>query len=243
MNKLEKLTLRQKELNSRLEAILEVAKNENRADLNESEIREWDRLKPELDEVTAEIDRLRDIRDFTHDRGSSELDPNRRYVPGGPDGNFGISNSDLSGYSLLRAIRNLANNKPLDGLEGEMSAEMARRSGRPGDGQEANSFSVPLQVLVSAERRDLTVGTPTAGGNTVFDQPGSFIEILRKRLVLAQLGAEIMGGLRGDVPFPRQTAKAVASWKGEVSALDETNPAIGQVNLTPNRVGGYTEVS
>ena len=240
MNKLSNLKIRQKELRERLDAILAITERENRNELTTKEKNEWDFLKSDFDDVCDDIELLRRGKDFGLD--NRDLPVNRRYLPeSGSQG--GVADSDLKGYSLMRAIRQLANNKPLDGLEAEMSQEMASRSGIASGGQEGRAIQVPLAVLAAAERRDLVVGTPTAGGNSVFTDAGSFIEILRDRLVLAKLGATVIGDLKGDVAFPRESAKSTAAWSSEVAAFNESSPTVDQVTLTPNRIGGFCEVS
>ena len=72
---------------------------------------------------------------------------------------------------------------------------------------------VPNEVL----RRDLTVGTATAGGNLVDDVllSGSFIDLLRNRLALAQAGMTTLSGINGNISIPKQDGSSSAYWIGE----------------------------
>jgi len=153
----------------------------------------------------------------------------------------GLSNKEVKRFSFLRALNYLAN--PGDSSArraaefeievGEAAAKQYERS--------SNGIVVPNEVL----RRDLTVGTATAGGNLVDDEllSGSFIDLLRNRLALANAGMTMLTGLQGNISIPRQTSSATAYWVGEGSSPTESQQAIDQVNMTPKTVGAYVDYS
>lgn len=123
------------------------------------------------------------------------------------------------------------------GPAAEYSQEIARRSGRP-----ANGTYLPHAALLS---RGLSVGTATAGGNTVATNllAGSFIDVLRPRAKVLQAGAKVMTGLNGNVAIPRQTGAGAAYWVSEGDEPTESQQAFDQVQMTPRTVGAYTEIS
>jgi HK97 family phage major capsid protein len=94
-------------------------------------------------------------------------------------------------------------------------------------------------------KRDLGAGTGTAGGHTVATDliSGSFIDLLRKRMVVNALGATVFTGLVGNIAIPRQTAGATAYWVGEGSNVTESQQAFDQVTMSPKTVGALTEFS
>lgn len=99
-----------------------------------------------------------------------------------------------------------------------------------------NAFFMPTGVSV---RTSHSVATAGNGGNSVFTQPGSFIELLRNRSVVMQLGATVHSGLQGNVAFPRQTAAGTAYWLAELtggSDVTESNTTLDQVTLSPKTV-------
>lgn len=154
---------------------------------------------------------------------------------------IGLSDTEARSYSFLRAIR--AQASPNDrqaweaaAFEREVSDATATRMGIARDG-----IHVPHDVL----RRDLTVGTGSAAGDLVFTdaRPGSFIELLRNRLALTTLGVQTLTGLTGPVAIPRQTGAATAYWVAEKGTTTESNPTVGQINMTPKTCGAYTEFS
>lgn len=158
----------------------------------------------------------------------------------------GMSQRDLSSYSLTRAIATMATpGSPRAGIEFEISDEIAKRTGKP-----ARGLYVPFEVQRAgarpgAERRDLTVGTATAGGHMVATnlEPGSFIDLLRNRLIVREAGATMLSGLVGSVAIPKQTGAATAYWVAENGAPTESQQTVGQVTMSPKTVGGFTDFS
>lgn len=145
---------------------------------------------------------------------------------------------DTTGYSLCRAIaRASAGN--LDGLEGELSQELARRSGKA-----ASGFYVPQSVLAEKRAMSVTGSSGIYGGKAVPTEVyDSFIEALRPRLMVARMGATILSGLTGNIGIPRHAAASTATWKGENADLDEATQEIEQLLLSPKRIGSYTKLS
>lgn len=154
---------------------------------------------------------------------------------------IGLSDREARSFSFLRAIR--AQASPNDraaweaaSFEREVSDATAARMGIARDG-----IHVPHDVL----RRDLTASSATAAGDLIFTdaRPGSFIELLRNRLALTTLGVQTLTGLTGPVAIPKQTGAATAYWVAEKGTLTESNPTVGQINMTPKTCGAYTEFS
>jgi HK97 family phage major capsid protein/HK97 family phage prohead protease len=163
---------------------------------------------------------------------------NTPYQPGLPGPYSRDEQRDLRNYSITRAIH-MAGQGRLDGLEAEISQELARSMGKAPDG-----FYVPHSALMG-QRSGLSVTNDSGayGGNNVGVQIGGFIDALRPMLAVAQLGATVMSGLSSNVSLPRQSAASTASWKPETGELDEKTPAIDQVELTPKRIGAWTKFS
>ena len=165
-------------------------------------------------------------------------------IPGnyGPGGDLGLSNQERQQFDLLRLIRSVANNRPDEaGFEREVCAEAAKQRGRASRG-----FIVPHDVLRPSGRRDLTVGTDSAGGYLVGTNllAGSFIELLRNKAVVLAAGATVLNGLQGDVAIPKQTGAATAYWVAEnADVTAESAQSFGQVGLAPRTIGAYTDIS
>lgn len=156
---------------------------------------------------------------------------------------LGISDGERRTFSLARAIAGLVEPR-LRGYEHEVSQQLSARTGRKAATN--NSVLIPTDMGLIGQQRDMSAATDYAGGYLVgTTNPGSsFIDLLRPELLISQLGATFMGGLRGDATIPRLAAGATANWlTNEATFIPESNQTIGQLALTPKNVGAYTEFS
>lgn len=158
-----------------------------------------------------------------------------------PTADIGLSAKETRAYSMMRAINALAN--PTDvgaqraaAFERECSDAVCKVMGKASRG-----LFVPQEV----QKRDLVVGTSTAGGHLVATDllTGSFIDILRNAMVIDKMGTRFLTGLVGQVAIPKQTGAATAYWVAENGAPTESSQAFGQVTMTPKTVGAYTDIS
>lgn len=154
---------------------------------------------------------------------------------------IGLTEKETRQFSFVRVINALAN--PADhklveaaAFEFEASRAVAKQLNR-----EPNGAFVPFEVL----RRDLVVGTDSAGGYLVSTDllASNFIEMLRNKMMVRQLGAITLGGLVGDVAIPKQTGGATAYWVAESGAPTESTQTVAQLALAPKTVGAFTDIS
>jgi HK97 family phage major capsid protein len=153
---------------------------------------------------------------------------------------IGLSEREAQNFSFFRAIRAVVDkNWNNAGFELEASRAVAQKLGRM---QDPNKFFVPFEV--QRAKRDVTVATSTAGGFLVATNNVSFIEIMRNRSVVYNMGATRLSGLVGNVTVPKQTAAGTAVWlANEASTVTESQQTFAQMSLSPKTVGGYTEIS
>ena len=158
-----------------------------------------------------------------------------------PTAEIGLTEKEARSFSFMRAINALAN--PGDrkaqaeaAFERECSDAFASKNGRSAQG-----FFVPVEV----QRRDLEVTTTNSstGGKLVATDLVSFIEVLRNKMVVTGLGAQMLSGLVGSIAIPRQTAGATAYWVAESGAPTESQQTIDQVTMNPKTVGAFTDIS
>jgi HK97 family phage major capsid protein len=156
-------------------------------------------------------------------------------------------------YSLCRAILGAASGK-LDGLEGETSAEIAKRVGKKPQG-----FFMPTDMRMGFEtHRNFRVGgrsfhagsverridDTTAGSGAVLTRwDTTWIEYLRARMVLTQLGIRTFNDMHGNFQIPRQNGIGTVSWVAESASVSSTGQTIDQVLFQPKTVGAYTDMS
>ena len=259
---LKEMRAKLKESRAKLISIDGTATTENRA-LTPEEKGQWDTIEAECRDLQDRISRAETVADL------NVVDPTQLRAGGNEDSDdatIGMSAEDVGNFSIVRLLRALAN--PNDraaqsaaGLELEASAEAQRRLGR--DGAETRGATIPADVLRAAitgenrsgygalgvarqrEQRDLLVGTPNLGGNTVATDllGASFIDILRNQLSVMACGARMLTGLNGNIAIPRQTGAATAFWVTEGNAPTESQQALDQVAMTPKTAGGFVDVS
>jgi HK97 family phage major capsid protein len=100
-------------------------------------------------------------------------------------------------------------------------------------------------AVTLSERRDLTVGTATAGGNTV---PTSFVGRLYEHMIetsaIRRTNVTIFTTQSGeDLQVPKTTSHSTAAIVAEAAAISESDPAFGQVTLEAYKYGGLIQVS
>lgn len=158
---------------------------------------------------------------------------------------IGMSEREIQQFSFLRAINALANptnRKAQEAakFEREVSEAIAAKFGRAAQG-----IFIPSDVMRA--RRDLEVGAGggSTGGKLVATDllTGSFIDLLRNRMMTIRMGAQMLTGLIGDVAIPRQTGGATAYWVAESGSPTESAPAFDQVPMSPKTVGAYVDIS
>ena len=158
-----------------------------------------------------------------------------------PTADIGLTRQETKRYSMLRILNALAspgdaNAQRAAQFERECSNEVAKIMGKS-----ARGFFVPHDV----QKRDLTAGVATAGGNTVATEllGSSFIEMLRNAMVIDSMGARVLTGLQNNIAIPKQTGAATAYWVAENAAPAESQQTFGQVTLSPKTVAAFTDIS
>jgi HK97 family phage major capsid protein len=130
------------------------------------------------------------------------------------------------------------------GLEYEVHQELARISPPT---RSPVGFYVPWQAVARAVRFAIRapyqVGTASQGGNLVATNllADSFIDLLRPRTTVLQLGAVSLPGMVGNAAIPSQTAGTTTYWVGESSAPTEAEGTFGQVPASPKTVAALSK--
>lgn len=150
-----------------------------------------------------------------------------------------LPKKDEKRYSILRALQCVLRGKPVDGLEGEASQEIAKVRG-----VEPEGFFVPAQAW-RMQARDMSATDFSKGGAFVDDalRVDQFIDLLRNSTVIDKLGIRRLSGLQGNATIPMQTEAAVAYWGAEAAAVTPSDQGTGTKNLTPKRLSAATVYS
>ena len=125
------------------------------------------------------------------------------------------------------------------GLELEVSSEMERR-GRL-QGRSYAGIAMPWEVFDVPNTRAPVYSTAVQG--TEDYRPGDYINALRDRLILTELGVRTIAGLAGNLELPKANAVARAAWAAETASLAETTPSYTSITATPHKLGAWTEFS
>ncbi|QIG92879.2 phage major capsid protein [Bradyrhizobium sp. 6(2017)] len=215
-----------------MRALADLAETEKR-DLTPAEEKTFGDLKTSIADLDKKIGRAQTLADA------------ERSAPAIMHGRLGDGQYEerARDFSITKAIRGLL---PADlggggvdiGFEREISAEVAKRSGRKFEG-----LAVPDQVFLQ-EQRTLLVGSSAADLVPNPHRADLFIDRLRNSLVAQRLGATYLDGLVGSpIDIPRQTGSSSAQWVAEDGSLTETDASFDDVNLTPKTVGAMTSYS
>lgn len=159
---------------------------------------------------------------------------------------------DKSGrsYSVLKAMSDVAAYGRPQGLEGELSDELQRRTTRKvpsnlwiplGIDSEIRAAMYPRTWRRDGSRRDLTTSTGAGGIYTVPEMP--MIDLLRSKLVLKRAGARFLTDLVGNIALPRQSGTGTVNWIGEGSSATPSAPALDNVPLTPHTAIALENIS
>ena len=162
---------------------------------------------------------------------------------------LGVSEKEAGQYSLMRALNAAATNDwSKAGFERELSIATADALGK-----EARGFFVPHDMLMRAMahhpsasmRRGLEVGAAGKGGELVatdlrIDQ---FIDILRNKTVIAQLGARMLSGLEGDLDLPKKVSGSNFYWLGEKEDVNLSDFDLATLPMKPKTIAGGIPVT
>lgn len=161
-----------------------------------------------------------------------------------PEGSRGDKYSQVrKEYRILKAVQDLVQRNGLTGLELEMYQEAQIENRNLGLSTSGNLL-IPFALRSpEIQKRDMLAGTTTAGGFTIQTDVGNLIPILEPRLVTERLGATVLRGLTGNIDFPRNDADAAAVWASEVATATETSPTFDRLQMSPNRLAAFTDIS
>lgn len=175
----------------------------------------------------------------------SLIEAAERRMAGSPIGGTGDRTLDgmIGDFSITRAIAFASGLQVDAGREREVSAELARRSGRKFEG-----IAVPLAALRRpVEQRVISTSTPSGGPGSALIQTtvdgSQYIDLLRTALVIRQLGARVLMGLTANLNLPRLKGAAPAGWVAEGSPLTASDEQFDSVPLRPKHAGALVELS
>lgn len=240
MKKVNSLQLKDQkaQLKKRAQEIIDTVKVEMR-DLTDEETQEIEDLKKQIKEKDEELKALQerldnlsveddDEENETSTEKEDDKEENKR------NNNIITSKMSKKNFSLVKAIRNIANNQPLDDVTLAVinaGQEEARKAGVNAQGQIQLPTEERATVTVAAEGEDVVA-------TDLFD----ILTPLRAKNVLVNAGARFMGNLVGNVQVPVMT-KSNVTWEGEVAAAKDGAGTFSHKTLSPKRLTAYIDIS
>lgn len=218
-------TLRGRRANvwEQMKAVADKAAEENRQ-FSAEEQGQWDVMSEELDKLDARIKSALD----TEQRNKDADDAFNRLHGGKGNGDGGKGKEQRGGA-------------PAEGDDAELRSWMRGES-------RSRFFDVRPKGRIdwrALQQRALTVGTATAGGDTV---PTTFYDRLVQHLIqnsaIMQSGAMVLNTDGGEtIQVPKTTAHSSASIVTEGGTIGESDPTFGQVPLAAFKYGCLIQIS
>lgn len=156
-------------------------------------------------------------------------------------------NRRLDEFSFVKVFRAQMNGKTLDGFEAEMIQEGEKEARN--NGKSVEGLAIPNLILNHRshlnynKRTTLTAATAATAGNLIQDGALTFIDALRAQMKVAQMGAQFLSGLQGDLPFIVKDGVSAAAWAAENGTAAESNFTTTKKTLSPKRLAAFTPYS
>ena len=244
MKKVNSLQLKDQkaQLKKRAQEIIDTVKKEMR-DLTNEESQEIENIKQQMKEKDEELKALQarldnlsveDVEDDEQEKEECAGCENKEDEENKRNNNIISSKMNKKKFSLVKAIRNIANNQPLDDVTLAVinaGQEEARKAGVNAQGQIQLPTEERATVTVAAEGEDVVA-------TELFD----ILTPLRAKNVLVNAGARFMGNLVGNVQVPIMT-KSNVTWEGETASAKDGAGSFSHKTLSPKRLTAYVDIS
>lgn len=148
---------------------------------------------------------------------------------------------EVNRFSYAKYMREAIDGK-LSGLENEMAAEAKREAASIG----VQLKGVGIPHLVLSNKRAATgqnVTVPAEGGFLVQEEGLVYVDALRAKLILNELGVTFLTGLVGNLPLVKG-GQFTAQWLDENGEVEDEKTSFSKYLLSPKRValtGAYSK--
>lgn len=244
MKKVNSLQLKDQkaQLKKRAQEIIDTVKKEMR-DLTDKEAQEIEDIKQQMKEKDEELKALQarldnlsveDVEDDEQEKEECAGCEDKEDEENKRNNNIISSKMNKRKFSLVKAIRNIANNQPLDNVTLAVinaGQEESRKAGVNAQGQIQLPTEERASVTVAAEGEDVVA-------TDLFD----ILTPLRAKNVLVNAGARFMGNLVGNVQVPIMT-KSNVTWEGETASAKDGAGTFSHKTLSPKRLTAYVDIS
>ena len=165
--------------------------------------------------------------------------------------NIGLSEKEISNYSVSRAIMALLDKENCP--EKEISQDIAKRMKETGLAYKPEGILIPRAIRMlglrginhALQRREMNTASTTAGGNLVATNllASEFTQMLRPKLLRDRLGVRYLPGVVGNFSIPRQTGASTFAIVAQSNASAESALTFGSVPFSPKEASIWVEYS
>lgn len=239
MNSLQ-ITDAREQLKKRALEIIDTCKKEVR-DMTEDEEKEVQNIKEQIKEKDQELKELQDRLEklsFDEEDGEDKEEESREDSEDNKEDNKEEKKDSRTmkkeRFSLVKAVRAIANNQPLDEVSLAVINEgknEARKAGVNAQGQ----------IQLPTEERGV-ISVAAEGEDVVATELFDILTPLRAKNVLVNAGAKFFNNLVGNVQVPVMT-KSNVTWEGETAAAKDGAGEFSHVTLSPKRLTAYIDIS
>ena len=142
-------------------------------------------------------------------------------------------------FSIVKFIREYTLGQKFTGLEAELKQEFENKNKRIINTGLIRGVPLPISYI----NRDMTVNPDASGGYLVGEEDPYFVQQLREKMVLTQLGAQYFTGLVGNQPLPTEEDIIGSNWPGEIGDAVESVPSFSRPIMEAKRCASYITVS
>jgi len=189
---------------------------------SEEKLRDESELALQLEKRNAEI-AAKAIAPVSHDLGNN-------------------GQKEMRNFSLGKIIEARSENREVSGLEKELlqdSKNEARNAGL-----EPKGIYLSQNILDAMwEKRTMSAGNSTAGGNTIQTDKVGFFKALYAKTVMAGLGAKYYMGLSHNTDLTGLGTGVTVGWATEVADFSAGDAVTASRSMTPKRMGAYIDLS
>lgn len=211
--------------------------------LSDAEVKQLSTLKEEIETLDEEIEELQGIEETAKKIAKKKISVERPARGAEQDHASEVKELNKMGgrYSFGKAFQDVQQRRNIDGVEKEMYELAAEEAAEAGVSLTGN-VAIPskfIQIGKTTKLLDIT----TEGTDVRETELRGLIPILQPDPVVTQMGIQVLSGLRGNVQFPRHSGDVAFAWEGESDNNAETTPTYDNISISPNRVGGYVDVT
>lgn len=219
--------------------IIELCKSEKR-EMSEEEQKSFDETKAQIEDLKKQLfDLEAKLKSYDEQDPSNEKEPDgdehKSCGGGASEENKTERNMKKTQFSLLKAIRSVANNEKFDDATLAVINEGKKEARNSG-------LSITGQIQIPTETRDGGITVETEHDNVVVTDFANIMEPLRANNVLSKVGAKFLTGLVGDVQVPIMSAENV-TWEGETAPATDGKGSFTNIKLQPKRLTAYIDIS